>query len=249
MLEDTCRTVSALDPTSEGAAMIGQILHAHPEIEQKISAAMAKTDAGNTTKELILNAIGVGAVNQIKNLPAFVNILVGRINDRSTEPALRCALVSVLAYVAQARDLVPDNAPGGYGFVDDCAMLTATMLQLYEPTEANKEKIEAGQKALASLQSLLPGNVNSAIQLAIQGTVLFFQSYRMLPAQYVDNLTQQILNNPDGVTPPQPPPGFQMPNLSPPGAGHWSGGAYFEGGNVVMPGGPSLIDGQVFIPD
>lgn len=248
MLEDTCRRVSALDPSTEGAAMVGQILRSRPDIEQKMNSA-ANTTAGKTAKDIILKALGLYAVSQVKNLPAQVNILVERINDRSTEPALRCALVSVLAYVSQLQDLVPDDALGGYGFVDDCAMLSVTMLQLLEPTAANANKIEEGQKTLASFQSLLPENVSSAIQLAIQGVVLLFQSTRMLPAHVADMMTQQILDNPEGVTPPQAPPNFQMPNLSPPGAGHWSGGAYFEGGNVVMPGGPSLIDGQLYIPD
>jgi hypothetical protein len=30
--------------------------------------------------------------------------------------------------------------------------------------------------------------------------------------------------------------------------GRWSNGTYFEQGNVVIPGGPSLINGQLFIP-
>ena len=30
--------------------------------------------------------------------------------------------------------------------------------------------------------------------------------------------------------------------------GRWANGAYFEHGNVVIPGGPSLINGQLFIP-
>jgi len=30
--------------------------------------------------------------------------------------------------------------------------------------------------------------------------------------------------------------------------GRWSNGAYFQGGNAVIPGGPSLIDGKLFIP-
>jgi hypothetical protein len=30
--------------------------------------------------------------------------------------------------------------------------------------------------------------------------------------------------------------------------GRWSNGAYFQGGNAVIPGGPSLIGGKLFIP-
>lgn len=31
-------------------------------------------------------------------------------------------------------------------------------------------------------------------------------------------------------------------------SGHWSNGAYFERGNAVIPGGPALIDGKLFLP-
>jgi len=31
-------------------------------------------------------------------------------------------------------------------------------------------------------------------------------------------------------------------------SGRWSNGAYFQNGNAVIPGGPSLIDGKLFVP-
>lgn len=156
MLEDTCRRVSALDPGTEGAAMCGQILRSHPDLEQKMNA-MAHTADGALAKDLVLKALGIGTVRQVKNLTVQVNTLVERINDRSTEPALRCSLVSVLAYVSQAKDLVPDDAPGGYGFVDDCAMLTATMLQLLEPTAANAKKSRKAKKHLRASKACCLG--------------------------------------------------------------------------------------------
>ena len=30
--------------------------------------------------------------------------------------------------------------------------------------------------------------------------------------------------------------------------GRWSNGAYFENGNAILPGGPSMIDGKLFVP-
>lgn len=248
-VEETCRMVAALDPDAEAAAMIGQILRARPDIEQQMNAVFGSLDTETAPMERVLRALGAALVKQIKELPAQVDILVGRINEPSTEPALRCALVSVLAYVSQERDLVPDDAPGGYGFVDDCAMLTAALLHMLEPTAANVPRIEAYQQALASLQSMLPRHVNTDIQQAVQGLILLVESVRTLPEELADALVQQMLDSPEDVVPPQPAADFRMPDLTPPGAGHWSGGAYFEGNNVIIPGGPSLIDGELFIPN
>ncbi|HRH81566.1 MAG TPA: hypothetical protein PLW81_11025 [Thiobacillaceae bacterium] len=249
LLDDISRRLSALDTGGEAAAMYGQIMRARPDLAQKLGSAIQQTTANEATRELVQRAIGAGIVMQIKEIPEQINALVARINAPSVAPALRCALASVLAYIAQRRDLIPDDAPGGYGYVDDSVLLTATMLQLLEPTAANAESIEKCQQKLAGLQSVLPEAVSSALQAAIQGVILLFQTTSMLPAAVADTMTQQILDNPEGVTSPQAPPGWQMPNVLPRGAGHWSGGAYFEGNDVIIPGGPSMIDGQLYIPD
>ena len=96
---------------------------------------------------------------------------------------------------------------------------------------------------------MVPLSVIPALQVAVQGMSMAFQLLRMLPPELIEFTTQQTLMNPLQMTAPQAPPGF-APSAAPSfGGGHWSGGAYFEGNNVIMPGGPSLIDGQLFIPD
>ena len=250
LLEATCNQLSALDPLRDGPALMEQLQAARPDLKQKLDAAVrvAKPDVA----ALVPRAIGAGVLTIMrKEIPELMEKLVARINDRATEPALRCALVSVLGYVVQPRDLVPDDAPGGYGFVDDDALLVAITLQLMDPTPANAPAIEELQKRLASLTSMLPLDVAPALQAAIQGTVLMFQSLRMLPPQAADAMTQMVLDDPIGATAPrtpQAPPGWVPPSLSPPDRGHWSGGIYVEGNNVIVPGGPALLDGQLYIP-
>jgi len=250
LLEATCNQLSALDPQRDGPALMEQVQAARPDLKKKIDAAL--TAAKPEVAALVPRTIGAGMLSIMrKEVPELIDRLVARINDRSTEPALRCALVSVLGYVVQPRDIVPDDAPGGYGFVDDHALLVAITLQLTDATPANAPAIEELQKRLASLTSMLPMHVAPALQAAIQGTVLMFQSLRMLPPQAADSMTQMVLADPIGATAPQPPqapPGWVPPNLSPPDRGRWSGGIYVEGNNVIVPGGPSLLDGQLYIP-
>lgn len=248
-IDETCRIVTALDPDTEGAAMIGQVMQARPDIEPQIRSVVAQSDAGNEAMDRVLLALGVAFVRRVKDLPAQVGTLVGCINDPSTESAVRCALVSILAYVSQKRDFVPDDAPGGYGFVDDCAMLIAALMNMLDPVEANAERIEAYQETFTGLQSMLPESVNNDMQLAVQSLVLLVQAVRALPEEMAESLIQKILDDPEGVAPPQPAADLQMREKSPPELGHWSGGIYFEGDNVIVPGGPSLINGELFIPN
>lgn len=250
LLEATCNRLSTLDPRRDGPALLEQIQAARPDLKWKVSEALRA--ANPEAAQLVSHAIGAGVLLTMrKELPELMDKIVMRINDRSTEPALRCALVSVLAYVVQPRDIVPDDAPGGFGFVDDNALLVAITLQLTEPTPANASAIVELKKRLASLTSMLPLHIAPALQAAIQGTVLMFQSLRMLPPQTADAMTQMVLDDPIGATAPrqvQAPPGWVAPDLSPPDRGHWSGGIYVEGNNVIVPGGPALLDGQLYIP-
>lgn len=246
LLDQTCQRIAALDPQRDGPAMLEQLISARAEVKQKLDAALR--NASPQVAAVIRHAMGAGVIATLKEIPGVIESLVSRINARSTPPALQCALVGVLAYVVQPRDIVPDDAPGGYGFVDDSALLTATQLQLLEPTAENADAIEALKQRLASVQSILPLSAIEPMVLAIQGNLLLFQSMQMLSPEVAAATLQQLLDNPLMATAPQAPAGWQMPNLTPAGAGHWSGGGYFENGNVILPGGASLIDGQMYIP-
>ena len=75
------------------------------------------------------------------------------------------------------------------------------------------------------------------------------QLMSMLDIFTLDLTLQQMINNPLQLPTIQRPNNFNPspgPDL---GLGHWSNGAYFEGNNIIMPGGASLIDGELFIPD
>lgn len=189
-----------------------------------------------------------GILSTIKELPQQISAMVALINAPSATPALQCALIGTLSYVAQPRDLVPDDAPGGYGFIDDKILLMATTLQTLEPTPANAEVIEQTQKQLAYLTSLLPSGISPALDQAMQGLVLLYQTLCAMPAQVAYITMQGLLDNPLNATPPAAPAGWRMPDFASAQKERWSGGVYYEGDNIVIPGGPSLINGQLYIP-
>jgi len=249
-LDQLCQRIAALDPVKEGPTMFAQVSAARPDFVARFESALQATPGGSKIRGLLLNALGAGIVMMhVQAIPAQVEELVGRIDHQSTSPALRCALVSALAYLVQARDLIPDDAPGSYGLLDDPALLTACLIQVTPVTAKNSPEIEGMKKKLAGLESMLDAPTVAGLQQAIEGLTLLVQSMSMLPAQIADVSIRMLLDNPNIASAPKAPGGWQAPSFRPAvDGGHWSGGAYFEGGNVVIPGGPSLIDGQVFIP-
>lgn len=243
LLERICDRVSALEAARDGPVMVEQVCRARPDFRKKLDA-IAQTSIGKTFR----TAYGAALIEGVKGIPRMIDLLVERINEPSSTPALRCALVAVLAYVVQPRDIVPDDAPGGYGFVDDQAMLLVIVLQLTEPSAENAKGIENVKRTLASAESTLAPNAVAALGQAIQGVVLLFQSMSVLPPAMAELTTQQLLNDPTRAAAPAPPAGWQLPAMSPSSPGTFSGGACFEGNNVMFPSGLSLIGGQLHVP-
>jgi uncharacterized membrane protein YkvA (DUF1232 family) len=237
--------INNLDIDKESTAMMQEINRARPDFR----ARLEKQGIKENVIQLVSIAAATAILLSIKDMPQIIEMMVKKVNSRLTDPAFRCSLAGILAYVVQPRDLIPDNAPGGYGYVDDNAILRAGLIEYLNILPPNASEAEKQRDYLKSFASIVPESVVPALQMAIEGISMTFQVLRMLPPQVLEMTTQQIIANPLQVTSPQAPSGFHPSPAPVIGGGHWSGGAYFEGGNVIVPGGPSLIDGKLFIPD
>ena len=56
-------------------------------------------------------------------------MMIEKVQDSSIEPALRCALVGILTYLVRSEDLIPDDSPGGYGYIDACLLLRTALVE------------------------------------------------------------------------------------------------------------------------
>jgi uncharacterized membrane protein YkvA (DUF1232 family) len=256
MLDEVCHGIEALELQRDAPDMLEEIRRARPDFATRLDEAMAALEAkGKSRAAAQVVALGIASfiISKVKEIPEIVQTMVAAANNRSTDPATRCAVLGALAYVVQPHDLIPDDAPGGYGFVDDAILLRTGMIEYLNLLPPNPTQDDLNRDVLQSFASLVPLAVLPALQQAVQGMTMAFQLLLALPPEVVEFTTQQILRNPLQMTAPQAPAGFRAPAYrdfsGSAGRGHWSGGAYFEGNNVIMPGGgPSLIDGQLFIP-
>lgn len=246
LLEQTLTEIDRLDPMRDGPVMYKQLTGARPEL---LASLQHQFGAEAAAMQKAGTLIGAAAVAKLKGMRDVVDQLVQVIDKPSTPPAMRCALVGVLAHVALPHDIVPDDAPGGYGILDDAALLASGVLMVQQASNTDSKQIQATRATIDWLQGSVPAASRPALALAIQGVAFGYQMLSMLPPQVAEMTTQQLLDDPQGVmAPAAPPAGWQSPVPSWIDKGHWSHGAYFDNGNVVIPGGPSLIGGQVYIP-
>jgi hypothetical protein len=95
---------------------------------------------------------------------------------------------------------------------------------------------------------LAPAAAPPLLQQSVAALSVAVEVMSQLGDDIAEMTLAKIVADPLQTGVPAAPQGYRprgVPNYA---GGHWSGGNYFEGNNVVIPGGPSLIDGQLFIP-
>jgi uncharacterized membrane protein YkvA (DUF1232 family) len=231
-----------------------------PELAEEIRAAapeaVAKTREWNRqqgrkmTEVEAARPLALVAQTYIKGVPSIARAMVEKAKDRRAHAARRCAVASVLAYLVQPHDIIPDNAPGCYGYLDDAILLHAGVAEYLDTLPTPTMDADAHARVAQVLIGLAPAAARPALQQGVSSMSQVVQLLSMMDSDIAEGTLAMIVANPlqasSNVA--APPRGFSPRSGRDYSKGHWSGGAYFEGNNVVMSGGPSLIDGQLFIP-
>ena len=189
--------VSRLNVEAAAPAFVSAWLRMRPDT--KIEIAKTVPGENDAAKEAVLDgalvSMAKGALRRIKKIPEMTTVMLERLQNRDTEPAVRCALASILAYVVQPRDLIPDNAPGGYGLLDDAVMVHAGYLNV-PPPEIGAEKQKPHEHYLRFLAGFMPKEATAALQQTVQSLEMSLAFYRKLPPDMLDATTQIIITNP-----------------------------------------------------
>jgi uncharacterized membrane protein YkvA (DUF1232 family) len=247
LVERVCRTIDGL-PMAPDPELSRQIRAAAPDaVSQLIGENRRAKKPMN--EDSAAQVLALGAHTMIKSIPRSARAMVAKINNRRVDSGQRCAMASILAYLVQPHDLIPDDAPGNYGFIDDAALLQAGLVEYLDTLPAGTD---AGAQARIAnfLVALTPAQVRGQIQLGVSSMSQMLQMLQMIGPEMADGILQMIVANPLAQ-----PAGFSAPSGFTPHAARSYGqgffgrsGAYIEGDNIMMGGGgPSLI-GQLFIP-
>jgi len=122
--------------------------------------------------------------------------MVERLESDDVDPAVQCAVATVLAYVVQPRDLIPDDAPGGYGFIDDTILLHAGFLDILAMEPPHAERFRTQQEYLSYISSFAPPDVMVQLQQTVQNLETTLSVFRMLPREALEVTTRIIIDEP-----------------------------------------------------
>jgi len=196
--------IAALDPEQEVPKLLGELKRVRPDLFKTLRENVMKDarDSGGSgtdpekTIALVEWGITRGLLKLIQDIPAIVETMVSAVNDSRTSPAVRCATVGMLAYLVHPKDLIPDDAPGGYGFLDDAILLRAALaeyLNVVLPVSADGSK---EPNYLAYLTTWVPQADWPTCQSLITGIQTAFQLLSQMPAELLDFTTQALIQNP-----------------------------------------------------
>jgi uncharacterized membrane protein YkvA (DUF1232 family) len=202
------------------------------------------------TEEQASKMLATLALTAIKSIPRTARVMVGRINDVRVDAGERCAMASILGYLVQPHDLIPDDAPGYYGYLDDATLLQAGLVEYADTHLPAGTQRQAQAQLAGSLIALAPAELRPYIQLGVTSMSEVLQMVRTMGSEVVESILQMIVQDP--LVQPQSltaPPGFHLRSARDYGGFFSRSGVYLEGNNLVLGGGvPSSIDGQLFIP-
>jgi uncharacterized membrane protein YkvA (DUF1232 family) len=197
--------IGALDPAVEVPLFERELQKARPELIEKLG--------GEATGRLSAALLGL-----VKEIPVIVAALREAVDKRSTHPAVRCAMVGALTYLVQPRDLIPDDLPGGFGFIDDSLILRATVCEYFDALPAGFTSQQRERDNFRLLALCVPPARLKEFQDQIDGVWHLFHRLLLLPLDSVDRAISGFEEDPLGASldtsapaPDGPPPG---PDLS-----------------------------------
>jgi uncharacterized membrane protein YkvA (DUF1232 family) len=184
--------VSAIDPIEDAPAFVETWLEHRPE--QRYLVLADGTD--EASRETVFRMFAAGALAIVKRIPEMIDVMVGRLESDDVDPAVQCAVATVLAYVVQPRDLIPDDAPGGYGFIDDTILLHAGFLDILSMEPPHAERFKTQQEYLSYISSFAPPEVMRQLQQTVQNLETTLSVFRMLPREALEVTTRIIIDEP-----------------------------------------------------
>ena len=172
---------------------------------------------------VLMTALGTCMVIAVKHIPTVVKNMLERVRGAGADPALRCAVMGALAYLVQPHDIMPDDAPGGYGFVEDDVIPRVAHIEYLNVLPPDAGDLEKEREYYQMGASTVPLHALAALQNAVTGMAVGFQVLRRLPPELLEVTTQQTNANPLQMNMPSASPGF-TPSMPPSfDTGHWSG--------------------------
>jgi uncharacterized membrane protein YkvA (DUF1232 family) len=204
LLERVTAGIDALETETEAPRFALQLRKFRPDLFELLD----EPEAERSSLAVAIHMLGI-----VKEIPVIVDSIRSAVELRSTHPSVRCAMVGSLTYLVQPHDLLPDDLPGGYGFIDDSLILRATVSEYFETLPPGFTSSEKEREVLRLLALCAPAEDLPRFQAAVDGVWHLFQRLMLLPPSQIGDTIQTLIDEP--LETPLPQLGGQVSAYSP----------------------------------
>jgi uncharacterized membrane protein YkvA (DUF1232 family) len=244
LLDQVQEQIDAIDLHRELPGFIRQLKNANPGFLSEPGIKMHADEKPETVYRSF-SLVHLALIKSMKKV--MIRPMIEGLVSFRTPLHVRYALASSLAYFVQPHDLIPDDAPGGYGFIDDYIILRAAYIEYLALLDTDPVKIADANKLLNFAILAVSKDLQPVMKQVARGLSTAMQLASLLPADMLETLAELFINDPITATLQQPAtPARFTPTpahrIERTGSGSWQ----VDGGNIYGPN-VSLYNGQVYM--
>lgn len=201
LIEETADKIEALDPGPgpDRDAFAEQLREARSDLFSQVEGG-AEGDTARRATEALASCM----LRLIKDIPVISEAMLHAIDRRTAEPAVRCALAGALSYLVRLKDLLPDDLPGGFGYIDDCVILRATATEFLDFLPTGFTTADRERRVLELLAICVPPERIHEFQAAVEEIWLTFHVLLWESEDVATELGNQLIDNPLDTPLPEP---------------------------------------------
>jgi uncharacterized membrane protein YkvA (DUF1232 family) len=191
MLNKIYTRINKMEIATEAPLFADQLQKMRPTLKAELKANGIAADQ----LEKAIFVLSATQLEIIKGIPAIAAEMVKILQAGGGEPSFRCVLAASLAYLVQPKDLLPDDLPGGYGFIDDALLLHEASAISWEIT-GDMARAEEKRKIFQYIFMFVPDGSREQFQSAISGMAMILNIMRSLDPALAEMTTQIMIANP-----------------------------------------------------
>jgi uncharacterized membrane protein YkvA (DUF1232 family) len=183
--------INKMDVKAEAPLFVEQWRKMRPSLENELKSHGVPPDQFAN----VMLTLSMAQLGYIKCIPTWATEMCQVLQSGSGDPSFRCVLASSLAYLVQPLDLLPDNLPGGYGFIDDVLLLTEARAISWD-ISGNSKNAEEIRKVFQFIFVFVPDNRQEEFKNAINGMATVMNLFSSLDPMVAEMTTQMLIQNP-----------------------------------------------------
>lgn len=187
MLAEVAPRLARLDDDSDGAAFAAELRARRPE---------AFADLSDPDGERAALAIAERCLAELRKIPELARFLTGRLNDYGEPPAVQAGIAYALAYLVCPVELLADDLPGGFGYVDDALMVCALAGAVVMDQPGAQARFSEIEAAIRILGMGLPRDLAPLLRDAADDAMRTVFALGHIPRAVLEELTRQYIEFP-----------------------------------------------------